>query len=152
MGISSGYQRATDALDRYRDHTYALLRIVTGYLFLWHGSQKLLDFPSAFPFGELSPLFFVGGVIELVGGALVCAGLFTRVAAFVCSGQMAVAYWMFHAPQANPIFPILNDGDLPILYAFVFLYIACRGGGIWSFDGVRPRGVETSDDSGQPER
>ena len=152
MNEQTGTKGIGGMLDKYREHSYALLRIVTGYLFLWHGTQKLLDFPSAYPFGELSPLFFVGGVIELVGGALVCVGLFTRVAAFICSGQMAVAYWMFHAPQANPIFPILNDGDLPILYSFVFLYLACRGGGIWSIDGVRPRGVKTIEDPGQPER
>ncbi len=139
MSDTGGLGGASRILDQFREHSYALLRIVTGYLFLWHGTQKLLDFPSAYPFGELSPLFLVGGVIELVGGALVCVGLFTRVAAFICSGQMAVAYWMFHAPQANPIFPILNDGDLPILYAFVFLYLACRGGGIWSLDGLMRR-------------
>ncbi len=140
MNAQSALNRASRTLDNYREHSYALLRIVTGYLFLWHGTQKLLDFPSAYPFGDLSPLMATGGVIELVGGALVCIGLLTRVAAFVCSGQMAVAYWMFHAPQANPIFPILNGGDLAILYSFAFLYIACRGGGIWSIDGLRSRG------------
>lgn len=137
MNDQAGLKRAIRVLDNYKEHSYALLRIVTGYLFLWHGTQKLLDFPSAYPFGDLSPLMATGGSIELVGGALVCVGLFTRFAAFICSGQMAVAYWMFHAPQANPIFPILNDGDLAILYAFVFLYIACRGGGIWSIDSAR---------------
>lgn len=140
MSARSALNRAGRTLDNYREHSYALLRIVTGYLFLWHGTQKLLDFPSAYPFGDLSPLMATGGVIELVGGALVCVGLLTRAAAFVCSGQMAVAYWMFHAPQANPIFPILNGGDLAILYSFAFLYIACRGDGIWSIDGLRSRG------------
>ena len=79
----------------------------------------------------------IGGGIEIVGGLLVMIGLFTRLSAFICSGQMAVAYWMFHAPQANPIFPILNGGDLAILYSFAFLYIACRGAGIWSVDAAR---------------
>ena len=124
-------------LDDYKEQGYALLRIVTGYLFLWHGSQKLLAFPSAFPFGELNMLQTVGGSIELIGGILILIGLFTRYAAFICSGEIAVAYWLVHAQQANPLFPILNGGNLSVMYAFVFLYIACRGAGMWSIDSAR---------------
>jgi putative oxidoreductase len=124
-------------LDGYKEHTYALLRIVSGYLFLWHGTQKLLDFPSPYPWGELNMLTTAAGGMELVCGILILIGLFTRLAAFIGSGGMAVAYWMAHAPDSNPIFPITNGGTLAILYAFVFLYIACRGSGMWSVDSSR---------------
>lgn len=125
-----------NALNKLTEPAYALMRIVTGYLFIWHGSQKFFDFPKAFQ-GDLGPLMMAGGAIELVGGALVVVGLFTRYAAFLCSGTMAVAYWMFHAPQGNIPFPIINGGELAVIYTFVFLYIACRGAGIWSVDGSR---------------
>lgn len=124
-------------LDGYKEYSYALMRIVTGYLFLWHGTQKFLDFPSAYPWGELNMLSTVGGGIEVVGGILILIGLFTRLAAFICSGDMAVAYWLYHAPEGNPAFPILNGGDLAVMFTFVFLYIACRGAGIWSIDSAR---------------
>ena len=81
----------------------------------------------------------VGGSIELIGGILILIGLFTRLAAFICSGEMAVAYWLAHAPEANPLFPILNGGNLAVMYAFVFLYIACQGAGIWSIDSARSK-------------
>jgi len=103
---------------------------------LLYGTQKLLDFPNAFP-RELNMLMAVGGAIEMIGGALILVGLLTRLAAFTCSGLMAVAYWMFHAPGTNPVFPILNGGDLAIMYSFVFLFIACRGAGILSVDSSR---------------
>lgn len=118
-------------LDEYKPHTYALLRIMTGFLFLWHGAQKLLGFPLEFPF-PLNPLLYAAGSIELIGGALVMIGFFTRPAAFICSGTMAVAYWMSHG--MNDFFPILNRGELAALYCFVFLYIAAKGSGIWSVD------------------
>jgi putative oxidoreductase len=124
-------------LDGRKEQCYALLRIVTGYLFLWHGTQKLLDFPNPYPRGELSTQAMLTGSIELIGGTLVLVGLFTRPAAFICSGLMAFAYWLAHAPQANPVFPILNRGDLAVLFTFAFLYIACRGSGIWSIDSAR---------------
>jgi len=125
------------SLDGYTEHAYALLRIVSGYLFLWHGTQKLLNFPNPYPWGELDFLSAAAGCIELVCGVLILIGLFTRLAAFIGSGAMAVAYWMAHAPDSNPLFPITNGGDLAILYAFVFLYIACRGSGMWSIDSSR---------------
>ncbi len=124
-------------LDGYKEHSYALMRIVTGYLFLWHGAQKILDFPNAYPRGELGTQAMVSGSIELTGGILVLVGLFTRPAAFICSGLMAFAYWLAHAPRANPVFPILNGGELAVLFSFAFLYIACRGSGIWSIDSAR---------------
>jgi len=137
MKLLNRINKSCKFLDGYKEHSYALLRIVTGYMFMLHGTQKLLDFPSAYPRGELSMLTTVGGSIEMIGGALILVGLFTRPTAFICSGLMAVAYWMFHAPRANPIFPILNGGDLAIMYSFVFLYIACRGAGILSVDSSR---------------
>ena len=115
-------------LDNYQDHTYALLRIVTGFLFIWHGAQKLLNFPVAFPY-DLSPLMYAAGGIEVIGGALVMIGLFTRPAAFICSGTMAVAYWMVHGSKT--FWPIMNGGELAALFCFVFLFIAARGTGIW---------------------
>jgi putative oxidoreductase len=124
---------------RYREQAYALLRIVAGFLFLWHGTQKLFGFPVA-PGGEV-PAFvtYVAGPIELVGGSLIAIGLFTRWSAFLCSGQMAVAYWSFHALRA--LTPLENRGELAILYCFVFLFIAARGAGIWSVDAARGRAV-----------
>jgi putative oxidoreductase len=122
-------------LSRYGDQAYALLRIVAGFLFLWHGAQKLVGFPVP-PGGEMAfHIQFIAGPIELVGGSLVALGLFTRWSAFLCSGQMAVAYWTFHAPRA--LFPLENRGELAALYCFVFLLIAARGPGIWSLDRAR---------------
>jgi putative oxidoreductase len=119
-------------LDKYQEHSYALLRIVAGFLFIWHGAQKLFNFPADFPYGPLNPLMTAAGAIELVGGALIMIGLFTRPVAFICSGTMAVAYWMAHGMQN--VFPLLNGGELAALYCFIFLFIAARGAGIWSVD------------------
>ncbi len=118
-------------LDKYTDRSYALMRIVAGFLFLWHGSQKLFNYPTDFKY-DLSPLIYAAGVIELIGGVLVMIGFYTRHAAFICSGTMAVAYWMAHG--TNNIFPLLNRGELATMYCFVFLYIACKGSGVWSLD------------------
>ena len=118
-------------LDKYQEETYALLRIVSGFLFIWHGTQKLINFPADFPY-PLNPLMYAAGTIEMIGGALVMIGLFTRPAAFVCSGTMAAAYWMAHG--MNHLFPILNGGELAALFCFAFLFIAARGPGIWSLD------------------
>ena len=118
-------------LDGREEQSYALLRIVTGFLFIWHGTQKLLNFPVEFPY-PLNPLMYSAGAIEMVGGVLVMIGLFTRPAAFICSGTMAAAYWMAHG--MNSVFPIINKGELAALFCFAFLYIAVRGAGIWSVD------------------
>ena len=120
-------------LNGLKDISYAALRIVSGYLFLWHGTQKFFDFPKPGP-ENLNLMLQVGGAIEIVGGILLIIGLFTRLSAFICSGTMAVAYWVFHAPHANPAFPILNNGELSVMFCFVFLYIACQGPGILSLD------------------
>ena len=95
-------------LDGREDQAYALLRIVTGFLFIWHGTQKLFNFPADFPY-PLNPLMYAAGTIEMVGGALVMIGLFTRPAAFICSGTMAVAYWMVHG--MNNFFPTRENCD-----------------------------------------
>lgn len=111
---------------------YAAMRIMAGFLFLWHGAQKLLNFPVEFPY-PLNATMGIAGTIELVGGVLVLVGFMTRLAAFVCSGLMAAAYWMAHGTKA--FFPLLNEGELAALYCFVFLCISAKGAGIWSVDG-----------------
>jgi putative oxidoreductase len=117
----------------YESQTYALLRIVAGFLFLWHGMQKLFSFPSAMPPGVPAFIIWIGGPIELFGGILIMIGLFTRWAAFLASGMMAFAYWMGHGTKA--LLPFQNQGELAVLYCFVFLFIAARGPGIWSVEG-----------------
>lgn len=124
-------------LGRYSEHAYALLRIVAGLTFLAHGVQKHLGFPKAFPF-PLSPMSSAAGVIELVAGALIVIGLFTRPAAFIASGMAAVGYWMVHAP--NGFYPIANGGELLVLYCFIFLFFSTKGSGILSVDSLRRRG------------
>ncbi len=125
----------TNFMERYQPNVYALLRIVTGFLFLWHGMQKLFAFPTAPPRGIPAFVTYIGGPIELVGGALIMIGLFSRWAAFLCSGLMAAAYWMAHGTEY--LLPLLNGGELAALYCFVFLFISTRGSGIWSVDNLR---------------
>lgn len=115
----------------------SVLRIVSGLLFLEHGTAKLLAFPPTEMFATapaVGSLIWVAGVLELVGGALLVLGLCARPIAFVLSGEMAVAYWAAHATQA--FYPIQNQGEAAILFCFVFLYIAAAGPGPWSFDGL----------------
>jgi putative oxidoreductase len=126
-------------LGRVHSHVFALFRIVIGLLFACHGGQKLLGFP---PGGHgrppLASLFGIGGIIELVCGLLVAVGLLGSVAAFIASGEMAVAYFMAHAPHG--FWPIENKGELAVVYCFVFLYIAAHGSGDWSIDSrIKPR-------------
>ena len=120
-------------LGRLHDPVHALFRVVVGFLFACHGSQKLFGFPPAPEPHPLTALMLVAGVIELVGGVLIALGLMTSIAAFLCSGQMAVAYFMAHAPQG--FLPIVNQGELAVLYCFAFLFLAATGGGRYSLDG-----------------
>ncbi|AJY45685.1 DoxX family protein [Martelella endophytica] len=113
----------------------ALLRVVTGLLFLEHGTQKLLHFPVSDFHPPLFSLLGLAGALEIVGGVLIILGLFTRPAAFILSGMMAVAYFMMHAP--NSFFPALNGGDAAILFCFIFLYLVFAGPGAFSLDGKR---------------
>jgi putative oxidoreductase len=119
----------------YDQYTYALLRIVTGLLFLFHGSQKLLNWPVEAMAGMPPWVVYIQGPIEMIGGALIMIGLMTRWAAFIASGSMAAAYWMVHGTKA--LYPMMNGGELAILFCFAFLYIAARGPGIWSVDAMR---------------
>jgi putative oxidoreductase len=117
-------------------HLLSVLRIVVGLLFIEHGSQKLLGFPPAQQAASdsLSTLTWVSGGLEFFGGLLILLGLFTRPAAFLLSGEMAVAYFMVHAPQG--FFPLQNRGELAVLYSFVFLFLAVAGSGAWSLDNL----------------
>ena len=117
----------------YESQTYAALRIVTGFLFLWHGMQKLFGFPGEMPPGAPAFVIWIAGPIELVGGILVMVGLFTRGAAFLASGLMAFAYWMAHGPHG--LLPITNHGEPAVVYCFLFLFISARGAGVWSVEG-----------------
>ncbi len=128
-----------DALDRWSPYALAVLRIVTASLFMLHGAQKLVGFPAP-PQGGMPPLvslFGLGAILELMGGLLILIGLFTRPVAFILAGEMAVAYWMFHAPQS--LYPVLNGGDAAILYCFVFLLLVFTGPGAWTINGVGSR-------------
>ena len=111
----------------------SVLRIITGLLFLEHGTQKLFAFPGPGP--ALTTLLVVQALLELVGGILILIGLFTRPVAFILAGDMAAAYFMAHAPRG--FFPTLNGGQLAILFCFVFLYLFVAGGGVWSVDEQR---------------
>ncbi|MBS0295477.1 MAG: DoxX family protein [Proteobacteria bacterium] len=128
----------------YAPQILSLLRIIAGLLFLEHGLVKLFGFPPGAQPGAqaVGSLFWIGGVLELVGGALVALGLFTRPVAFILSGEMAVAYFMVHAKQN--FFPAVNGGDAAILFCFIFLYLAAAGGGAWSFDRLHGRRAEAA--------
>jgi putative oxidoreductase len=112
----------------------SILRIVTGFLFAAHGAQKLLGYPAPMPGGTapLASMIGFAGILELVGGLLIMLGLFTRPVAFILSGMMAVAYFMAHA--SGGFWPLLNKGELAVLYCFIFLFLAAAGGGAWSID------------------
>jgi putative oxidoreductase len=110
----------------------SILRIMTGLLFMEHGMGKLFGFPSAAMHPPFLTLLWFAGVLECFGGALVALGLFTRVVAFLLSGEMAIAYFMAHFPKS--FFPLINGGDAAVLYCFVFLYLVVAGGGEWSLE------------------
>jgi putative oxidoreductase len=125
-------------LEAWAPRMLSTLRIVAALLFIEHGTQKLLGFPAGGMSGvSLASLSGVAGIIEIVGGLLLLVGLFSRAAAFVMSGEMAVAYWMAHAPKS--VFPVNNGGEAAILFCLVFLYIVFAGPGPWSMDASRGR-------------
>jgi putative oxidoreductase len=122
---------------RLAPYVLSVVRIVCALLFLEHGLSRLFGFPSPLPTPQILSLYWFAGAIELVCGALMTVGLFTRTAALIASGEMAFAYFMRHAPAG--FFPILNRGDAAILYCFIFLYIAAAGAGPWSLDALLTR-------------
>ena len=128
-----------EGLNRYSPYALAVLRIVAALIFIEHGTQKLFGWPAP-PAGGFPPafsLYWNGAILEAFGGLLILLGLFTRPVAFVLAGEMAVAYWMSHAPRS--FFPVLNGGDAAILYCFVFLLLVFTGPGAWSVDTARGR-------------
>lgn len=126
-------------LSRWQPQLLAILRIVVALLFIEHGAIKLFGFPPGGQPGlqAMGSFLWIAGAIELVTGLLVLLGLFTRIAAFIAAGEMAVAYWMIHAPKS--LFPATNMGEAAILFCFIFLYLAAAGPGAWSIDGSRTR-------------
>ncbi|PIR16978.1 MAG: DoxX family protein [Elusimicrobia bacterium CG11_big_fil_rev_8_21_14_0_20_64_6] len=122
-------------LGKFSDVAYAALRFMSGWMFAFHGAQKLFGVLSAGPGPALGSQIWIGGVIELVGGLMIALGIKTRWAAFLCSGTMAVAYTQFHwkLKMNSLFFPAVNKGELAVVYCFVFLLIACQGGGKFSF-------------------
>jgi putative oxidoreductase len=128
-----------EGLARYQPQLLGILRIVTALIFLAHGVIKMFGFPEGAQPGAQDPFtfFWIAGLIEVVAGGLILVGLFTRPAAFIASGEMAVAYWMVHAPQSP--FPAVNNGDAAILYCFIFLYLVAAGPGAFSVDGMRSK-------------
>lgn len=126
-----------DRLSRWQPHALGVLRIITALLFLEHGTGKLLGFPDLTSVPPFLSLPWWGGVLELIGGVLLTIGLFTRPVAFLLSGEMAVAYFIAHAPRS--FFPANNGGDAAVLYCFVFLCLVFAGAGRWSVDERRER-------------
>ncbi len=130
----------TNRLASFAEHAYALLRIVAGSMFTFHGLQKIFGVLTDHqpPVGSQ---LWIGGVIELLCGAAIALGLLTSWAAFLASGEMAVAYFQFHwkFQLGSAFFPTINQGELAVLYCFVFFYMACKGSGPWSLDARRRR-------------
>jgi putative oxidoreductase len=137
-------------LSPFADRVYGVMRILTGLMFSFHGMQKIFGaFVKAMSFGD-SHQMYIGGIIELVAGLAIAMGLFTRWAAFLASGTMAVAYWQFHVFGNDKVhglaqfIPGTNGGELAALYCWLFLFIACRGAGPWSVDAKREKGAAGS--------
>lgn len=124
-------------LSRWQPQLLAILRIVAGLLLIEHATMKFFHFPAPLMPGPLPPLLVAAGAIELVAGALITLGLFTRLAAFVASGELAVAYFIGHFPKG--FWPAINGGEAAILFCFIFLYLAAAGPGAWSIDRARTR-------------
>lgn len=124
-----------DFLGRHTEHAYALVRIIVPLLYFCHGIQKMFGVLGGHAVWGGSPLFIGAALVEVPAGLLMALGLFTTPAAFIASGEMAVAYFTQHAPRG--FWPILNHGEIVVVFCFVFLYLACRGPGIWSVDRAR---------------
>ena len=121
-------------LPRFAPHTFALLRIMAGIMFMMPGTQKLFGWPGNGESVALASMPGVAGLIEVIGGAMIVIGLFAGIAAFIASGEMAAAFFIAHAPQG--LNPLMNGGELAVVYCFLVLYIATHGAGIWSVDGA----------------
>ena len=139
----SALDSALDGLvGKWKGELLSILRIVSAYMFMLHGTQKMFSFPveanREFVLASLNPGLI--GVLEVFGGALLLIGLFTRPIAFLLSGSMAFAYWMAHAPRGSAIFPVTNGGDAAILYCFLFLFISAAGAGAWAVDNMMKKG------------
>jgi putative oxidoreductase len=119
-------------MERFRPYILSTLRIVIGLLFLQHGLSKVFNFPSPSPVGPLSGLLILAAILETVGAALFLVGAYTRIVAFILSGEMAFAYFMAHAPRS--FYPVVNAGELAVLFSFIFFYFAFAGGGPLSVD------------------
>ena len=119
-------------LSSWSPRVLSVLRIIAGFLIFFHGSQKLFNYPPKEGFTAATGLILVAGILEFFGGLLLFLGLFTRITAFILCGMLAVAYFTVHAPGG--FFPILNKGELAVIYCFVYLYFAFAGGGVWSLD------------------
>jgi putative oxidoreductase len=127
--------------DTWTPRALAALRLVSGYLYLQHGTAKLFHVPHDVTFDHLPVLSLVGfaGMLEIVGSPLILLGLFTRPVAFILSGEMAVAYFTVHARQGHFFMPALNQGEVAVLYCFIFLFLSVAGGGAWSLDALLAR-------------
>ena len=126
-------------LGRFSSYIYSILRIIAGLMFACHGTSKIFGFPGTNPpLPHVISLPLASGIIELVCGLLIAIGLLTSIAAFIASGEMAVAYFLMHAKSS--FWPLLNRGELAVVYCFLFLYIAASGPGIWSVDSNRRGG------------
>jgi putative oxidoreductase len=133
--------RDKTVFDRWNPRALAVLRLVVAFLFLQHGTAKLLHVPHVTDFDQLPALSLIGfaGMLEIAGSVLILLGLFTRPVAFVLCGEMAVAYFMAHAPQGHFFTPALNQGEEAVLYCFIFLFLSVAGAGAWSIDAARGR-------------
>jgi len=135
-----------NSLNRFTDSVYSLMRLIVGLMFASHGGQLVLGMFGGMP-GSNNPLSQTGGWIQLIGGFLIAFGLLTRISAFICSGEMAVAYFMFHVASATTpmakFFPIANKGELAVFYCWVFLFICLYGPGRWSLDALIRKGPAT---------
>lgn len=126
-------------LKPHMERVYAILRIVAGLMFMQHGLQKIFGLFGGMPPGVPAFITYGAGTIELVGGALIAVGLFAAPIAFIASGEMAFAFWMGHVARTGKLVPLVNQGELAVVYCFLFLFVAAKGAGIWSLDAARTR-------------